>query len=80
MPQLLKKVVECTKEAETKAAHFENDAEKTDATEVAIRDLMEKMEEMKKVKKETTAAAAPATVAESVTFITHSGQKSTKPV
>ncbi|EGT57723.1 hypothetical protein CAEBREN_03451 [Caenorhabditis brenneri] len=49
---LLKKVLENIEKAETKAAHFENDAKKTDATEVVIRDLKKKMEEMEKVKKE----------------------------
>ncbi|EGT46881.1 hypothetical protein CAEBREN_11975 [Caenorhabditis brenneri] len=53
---LLKNVLERIGEAETKTAQFENDAKKTDATEIAIRDMKKKMEEMEKVKKEVQLA------------------------
>ncbi|CAL2035431.1 unnamed protein product [Caenorhabditis brenneri] len=54
--KLLNGIMNEIKEAEEKAAHFESDAKKTDATEVAIRDLKKKMEEMEKVKKEVQTA------------------------
>ncbi|EGT55023.1 hypothetical protein CAEBREN_17447 [Caenorhabditis brenneri] len=54
--KLLNGIINEIKEAEEKAAHFESDAKKTDATEVAIRDLKKKMEEMEKVKKEVQMA------------------------